>query len=120
MDLNNPVIKLCIAGTEAEFKGQIDEARSLYQQAWAAAQDDFDTCVAAHYVARQQNNPAEKLRWNQIALDCANAVADNRVHKFYPSLYLNMGHSFEMLGNLDQAQHYYDLAAELGVIHQAD
>jgi len=34
MDLDNPVVKLCVAGTQAEFRGQIDEARALYQQAW--------------------------------------------------------------------------------------
>jgi len=34
MDLNIPVVKLCVAGTQAEFRGQIDEARALYQQAW--------------------------------------------------------------------------------------
>jgi len=49
MDLNSPVIKLCIAGNRAEFKGQIDEARSLYQHAWEAAQDDF-ACVAAKFI----------------------------------------------------------------------
>ena len=115
MDLNNPVIKLCVAGTQAEFKGQIDEARALYQQAWEAAQDDFDACIAAHYVARHQEKPEEKLHWNQVALDRANAVGDSRVEAFYPSLFLNMGHSFELLGNGVEAKRYYDLAAELGV-----
>jgi hypothetical protein len=30
MALDNPVIKLCIEGTQAEFQGQIGKARSLY------------------------------------------------------------------------------------------
>ena len=120
MDINNPVIKLCVEGTRAEFKGQIDEARSLYEQAWEAAQDDFDACVAAHYMARHQEDPENRFFWNQLALKRANAVADSRVQEFYPSLFLNMGHSFELIGNLDEAKRYYDLAAELGVIHQAD
>jgi tetratricopeptide (TPR) repeat protein len=119
MDTNNPVIKFCVEGTQAEFRGQIGEARALYQQAWAAAQDDFDACVAAHYMARHQDDPEESLHWNQVALDRAKAVADSRVQEFYPSLYLNMGQSFELLGDLDEAKRYYDLAAELGVIHQA-
>ncbi len=34
IDVNNPVIQLCMEGTSAEFRGQIDEARSCYQQAW--------------------------------------------------------------------------------------
>jgi tetratricopeptide (TPR) repeat protein len=120
MDLSNPVIQLCIEGTQAEFRGQIDKARSLYQQAWEAAQDDFDACVAAHYMARHRDDPQERFYWNQEALERANAAADARVREFYPSLYLNMGQSCELLGNQDEAQRYYDLAAELGVVHQVD
>jgi tetratricopeptide (TPR) repeat protein len=118
MDLNNPVIKLCIEGTQAEFRGQLDEARRLYQQAWDAARDDYEACIAAHYVARFQVTPEEMLRWNQIALDRAEATEDDRGRDFYPSLYLNLGHSYEVLGNLVEAQRYYDLAADLGVKHQ--
>lgn len=118
MDLTNPVVKLCVAGTQAESRGQIDEARVLYQQAWDAAQDDFDACVAGHYAARHQAQPEDRPYWNQVALDGANAVADSRVRAFYPSLYLDMGHAFELLGNLAQANRYYDLAAELGVHHR--
>ena len=120
MDLNNPVIKRCIEGTQAEFKGQIDEAIAFYQQAWQAARNDFEACVAAHYMARHQEDPKERLHWNQIALDRADSVADNRVQEFYPSLFLNMGHSYELLGNPNEAKRYYDLAAKLGVIHQTD
>jgi tetratricopeptide (TPR) repeat protein len=118
MNLDNPVIKLCIEGTQAEFQGQIEKARSLYQRAWEVVQDDYDACIAAHYVARHQENPKERLYWNQIALDKANVVTDNSVQEFYPSLFLNMGQSYELLGNLNEAKRYYDLAAELGVIHQ--
>lgn len=119
MNSENPVIKLCIAGTQAEFQGQIETARALYQQAWQAAQDDYEACVAAHYVARHRDDPHERLRWNQIALDKANAVTDDDVQDFYPSLFLNMGQSYELLGNVEEAKRYYDLAAKLGVIHQA-
>jgi hypothetical protein len=64
MDLNNPVIKLCIEGTRAEFEGRTDDARILYSQAWEARKDDYDACVAAHYVARFQGTPEDNLRWN--------------------------------------------------------
>ncbi len=118
MDLNNPVIKLCIEGTRAEFEGRIEDARTLFMQAWEASRDDFDACVSAHYVARYQEEPEEILRWNQEALNRAKAVEDGRVQDFYPSLYLNLGHSHEMLGHQAEAHRYYELAAELGVIHQ--
>ena len=118
MDPNNPVIKLCIEGTQAEFRGEIDLAHSCYQKAWESAQDDYEACIAAHYVARHQDDPQQRLHWNQVALDKASAVTDGRVEEFYPSLYLNMGQSYELLGKGEEAKRYYDLAAELGVHHQ--
>lgn len=118
MDLDNPVIRLCLDGAQAEFKGQPAEAQRLYQQAWAAATDAYEACIAAHYVARFQATPKETLRWNQIALERARAAEANRVRDFYPSLYLNLGHAYEVLGDQAEAQRYYDLAANLGVIHQ--
>jgi hypothetical protein len=118
MDLDNPVIQLCIKGTQAEFKGQPDVAHAFYLEAWEMAQDDFEACIAAHYVARHQPDLQQKLHWNQIALDRAEAVTDGRVQTFYPSLYLNMGQSFELLGNDVEAERYYAKAAKLGVPHR--
>ena len=120
MDLNNPVIQLCLAGTQAEFEGRLDAARAAYRQAWELAQDDYDACVAAHYVARLQPDPAAALYWNQVALARAEAVADERARSFYPSLYLNLGQSYEALGNETEAQKYYALAADLGFAHQPE
>jgi len=120
MDLDNPVTQLCLAGTRAEFEGQLDAARDFYRQAWEAARDDYDACVAAHYVARLQTNPEVALYWNQEALARAEVGERERVSSFYPSLYLNLGHSYEMLGNEAEAQKYYALAAELGFEHQVE
>jgi len=63
-------------------------------------------------MARVQGNPAEALRWNQEALDRADAVGDDRVRGFYPSLYLNMGKAYEDVGARDDARRYYTRAAE--------
>lgn len=120
MDTDSPVIQLCIQGSRAEFEHRPDDARALYQQAWEARTDDYEACIAAHYVGRFQDSAEESLRWNQLALLHAEAAGDERVHEFYPSLYLNLGHSHELLGNQAEAQYYYDLAAELGVLHQPD
>jgi tetratricopeptide (TPR) repeat protein len=120
IDPDNPVIRLCLAGSQAEFEHRLDDAQRLYQQAWTIATDDYEACIAAHYVARYQTIPEETLRWNQIALDRAEAAGTDRVGEFFPSLYLNLGHSYEILGQHIEAQQYYDRAAELGVVHQAD
>ena len=120
MDTNNPTIKLCIEGVQAEFDGRMDDACKLYRQAWEESTNDYEACIAAHYVARCQDFPEGIFRWNQVALERARAVNDERVQEFYPSLYLNMGHSHELLGHQAEAEKYYSLAADLGVTHQLD
>ncbi len=45
------------------------------------------------------------------SLDRADAVNDERVHGFCPSLYLNVGKAHEDLGNRERAKRYYELAA---------
>lgn len=120
MDPDNPVIKLCIAGIQAEFKGKMDEACSLYHQAWEASTDDYEACIAAHYVARCHVSPEDIFRWNQESLNRARAVNNESVKAFYPSLYLNMGRSYELIGLPAKAEQYYTLAAKLGVPHQMD
>ncbi len=117
MDTDSPTVRLCIEGTRAEFEGRIDDARALYWQAWEASRDDYDACIAAHYVARHQATPQDTLSWNLEALARADEVGDDRVQSFYPSLYVNLGHSYEMLGNQAEARRYYKLAADLGLVH---
>lgn len=120
MDTDNPVIKLCIEGTRCEFEGRKNAACELYSQAWDAAGNDYEACIAAHYMARCTDSPEEIFYWNKLALDRAGAVEDDRVKDFYPSLYLNLGRSYELLGNAAGAKKYYELAARLGVPHQPD
>lgn len=111
MDPNNPVVKLCAEGMQAESEGKNEAALRLFTQAWEASGDDYEACIAAHYLARQQTTPQDVLRWNQEALRRAELVGDERIEAFYPSLYLNMGYSYEVLGDRRQAIRYYRLAA---------
>ncbi|MBI3959352.1 MAG: hypothetical protein HY328_11145 [Chloroflexi bacterium] len=120
MDTHNPVIALCMAGSRVEMEGRRADAYALYAQAWEAAQDDYEVCIAAHYVARSVTDTQEIFRWNREALVRAEAVNDERVQSFYPSLYLNMGRSHELLGEQAEAERFYALAATLGAVHQPD
>jgi tetratricopeptide (TPR) repeat protein len=111
IDPNNPVVKLCAEGIAAEMAGRATEATALYQQAWEIQADDYDVCIVAHYMARVQSGAAEVLRWNQVALHHADALAEpKRVEAFYPSLHLNLGKSYEDMGNAAEARKFYELA----------
>ena len=112
MDTDNPVIKLCIEGSQAEYERKLDRARELYQRAWDIASDDYEACIAAHYLARRQSTPEDTLHWNQTALHHADLTPVERVRDFYPSLYLTLGHSLEELGQVDEAKRYYALSAD--------
>ena len=111
MDPDNPIVRLCVAGMKAESDGRNADALALFSQAWEQSNDDFEASIAAHYVARHQKEAEEILRWNQIALARAEAVGDERVLDFYPSLYLNLGKARENLGHTDEARKFYELAS---------
>ena len=108
MDPNNPVVKLCAQGIEVEMKGRRDEARLLYLQAWELRKDDVDACIAAHYLARHQDSPAETLRWNELALTHGMCASAESVRSFFPSLYLNLGKSYEDAGDSARARELYE------------
>lgn len=112
IDPNNPVVKLCAEGIQAEMSGKVEDALNFYMQAWNLRQDDYDACIVSHYVARLQQTPQDILHWNQESLNYARRVNDERVRSFYPSLYLNLGKSHEDLGHMDEARKYYQMAAD--------
>lgn len=93
--------------------GRHEEAQTLYAQAWELRQDDYEACIAAHYLARQQETLADSLRWNQVAIDHALAADGNLVTEFLPSLYLNLGWSHEVLEDAATARTCYSAGAAL-------
>jgi hypothetical protein len=110
IDPHNPVVKLCADGMSAESEGRPDEAKESFEQAWEAAADDYERCIAAHYLARHQGGPEQRLHWNAECLRYADLVGDERVAGFYPSLYLNMAHSHEEHGDPQLAEECYRAA----------
>jgi tetratricopeptide (TPR) repeat protein len=112
MDPALPVVRLCVEGMRAEADGRADAAHALFRRAWDIAADDYEACIAAHYLARHQSSTEETLRWNQECLDRADLVGDERVRGFYPSLYVNIGHAYQKLGQLDLAHACFVRAAE--------
>ena len=110
MDPENPVVKLCMEGMRAEGEGRGVDAAHAFGRAWDTAADDYERCIAAHYVARCQAAPDDALVWNARCLSLADAVGDDRVAGFYPSLHLNVGKACEDLGRLAEAREHYAAA----------
>ncbi|MFI8437398.1 hypothetical protein ACIGJO_27390 [Streptomyces sp. NPDC079020] len=111
VDPANPVVSLCARGMRAEAAGRDAEAHDLFRLAWDTAADDYERCVAAHYVARHQPMPRETLRWNQECLDRADLVADDRVEGFHSSLHLNMAKAYGDLCEPGAAREHFERAA---------
>jgi hypothetical protein len=115
VDLGSRTAQLCIAGTQAEFERRIDDARTLFREAWEAAADDHDACIAAHYVAHLEPDPHAALRWNMVALE--HGRLDERANEFMGSLLVSVGGAHESLGDHAEAERYFAMASELGVEH---
>ncbi len=109
-DPNNNVVKLCSEGMEMETHGKSEEASKLFLQAWDEAITDFDKFTSAHYVARHQKSIADKLRWDEIALNFALKLKGESIRASYPSLYLNIAKCYEDLLDMDNAKKNYHLA----------
>lgn len=49
------------------------DASQLFRTAWNNSTDDFERCIAGHYMARHQQNAVDILMWNQRSLDIETA-----------------------------------------------
>ncbi len=109
-DPNNNVVKLCARGMNLEGEGKPEDAYKIFQQAWNEATNDFEKFTSAHYVARHQKSVADKLRWDETALNLALKIEDQSIQASYPSLYLNVAKCYEDLKDFDKARNNYQLA----------
>lgn len=110
---SNNVIKLCVQGMDMEGKGKPDEASGLFLQAWNEATNDFEKFTAAYYVARQQKEVSDKLKWLETALQFALKINDESVKAAFPSLYSNIAKCYEDLNDPDNAKKNHELAISL-------
>ncbi|MCF3107999.1 NAD(+)--rifampin ADP-ribosyltransferase [Niabella sp. CC-SYL272] len=108
---NNPVIQRCMQGMELVEKGRPEAAAPVFQQAWDEAGNDFEKFIAAHFMARHQQDARNKLAWLQTALQHGLSVNSNAVKSALPSLYTNMAQCYASLGDADNESRYRELAA---------
>lgn len=112
IDPDNNIVQLCSEGMNAEFEGKLEKSTALFKQAWESASDNFEAFIAAHYMARRQLSLEEKLKWNLESYHLANTIEGDGMKKYLPSLCLNLGKSYEDLGQIKEATQYYQLGAD--------
>jgi hypothetical protein len=109
-DPNNNIVKLCLQGMDMEGKGKPGEANTLFLQAWNEATTDFEKFIAAHHVARHQENVHDKLKWTETTLQFALKINDDTVKGAFSSLYLTLAKCYEELNDQENAKKNHELA----------
>lgn len=110
---HNPVIKLCLQAMEMADKGSAEEAKKLFLQAWNEAANDFEKFTAGFYIARQQENTADKLKWLETVLEHGLRVGDDSVKSAFPTLYRQIAECYEALGDAENAKKNFESAESL-------
>lgn len=108
---NNPIVKLCLQAMGLEKSGHAEEAAQLFLQAWNDATNDLEKFLAAYYVAQIQQNIADKIKWQETALELALKLNDDTVKAAFPLLYSGLAESYQRSGDLQRAKKNAELAA---------
>lgn len=114
-DPQNPINQLCAQGMQFEGEGKPEEASKLFRQAWNEATNTTEKFIAAHYVARHQSTVADKLKWDETALNLALELDNPQLDVVFPSLYLNIAKCHEDLKDFVKAAENYQSALEYAV-----
>jgi len=107
---DNHIIKRCIQAMDLEEKDQGEAASKLFLQAWNEATNDFEKFIAAYYVARQQQNAPDKLKWLETTLQLALKINDPSVNGALRGLYSSIAKCYEDLNDPGNAKKNYELA----------
>ncbi|CAB4928299.1 unannotated protein [freshwater metagenome] len=106
----DPVMRRAFEGQRLLLGGDRAGAREVYADLWASLdaagdEDPMHRVWVAHVTADAQDDPAEQVHWDLVALRAADAAAERGgvdgvgVRTFYPSLHLNLGEGFRRLGD---------------------
>src|SRR5690242_2548336 len=106
----NNVVKLCLQGMNLEENGKAEEAKNIFLRAWDEAASGFEKFIAAHFVARHQNNISDQLTWLQTQLNLALQVNDDAVKPAFALLYSKIGECYKELKDTENAEKYFTLA----------
>lgn len=126
---DDPIMRRAFEGQQRLAQGDRAGARRIYDALWARVEADGDLkhrIWVAHVAADAQDDPAEEVRWDGLALAAADALAERGdpsgvdVRTFYPSLHLNLGEGYRKLGDPVRAREHLDAAERHAAGHPAD
>lgn len=106
----NPIVKLCLQGMELEAKKETEAAGRIFIQAWDESTNDFEQFLAAYYIARQQKDNADKLKWLETGLALALKINDDSVHGAIATLYVQIADCYKVMGDTDKAKKMLELS----------
>lgn len=107
----NKIVRMCIQGMGLEEGGDPEEAREVFLRAWNEATDDHEKLLAAHHVARQAEDSADRAKWLETALQLALEIDDASVRPAVPFLYSRIAECYEQVHDPNGASRYRELAA---------
>jgi hypothetical protein len=120
---NGAMIDTIVRAQALAANGDPEGALGLYDTLWAEAiraEDQYQACIVAHFMAHAHIEPEAQLDWHLRALRAADSVGDERVRAFYPSLYANLAEVYLRLGNLAQARAFIAQACATEHVLQDD
>jgi hypothetical protein len=116
---DDPIMQRAFEGQQRLMGGDRAGARAIYGELWAeigASGDPKHRIWVAHIMADAQEDPAEEVRWDLLALEAADALAERGdpsgvgIRTFYPSLHLNLGEGYRKLGDPARAREHLEQA----------
>lgn len=108
---HNNIVKLCIQGMILQVAGKSEEAGVIFFQAFDDAENDFEKFLAAFFVAKNQENVSDKLKWFETVLQFALKVNDEAAKSAFYALYSKIAECHEELNDPENAEKNYALAA---------
>jgi hypothetical protein len=114
MDVQQVAKVVAEARTHREA-GDRAEAMRLLEECLAQARgagDDLLACYVLHDLGHTETEPTAQLGWHLDALAAADAVGDQRVAGFYPSLHLNLAITYRALENRERTREHLDAAED--------
>lgn len=117
---DDSVLEQVQLGIQLRYRGDPEAAREHFLGLWedvGTAGDPLSRCAIAHQLADLQDDPADELAWDLLALAAADTVTEPLpssvpLAQLYPSLHLNLGESYRKLGRPADARAHLARAEE--------